>query len=81
MDAQRGFIDQQLATDTPWGLGRALHATKDADAAAHSGFREWDGELTLAHVLTDLFPSRQELWEAFLHDLALIERWKKTRCR
>jgi hypothetical protein len=79
IDAYLTFLDERLNGGMPWDLGRALHATEDSVAAAH-GFNVWDGDLTLAHVLLDLFPSPEELWRALQRDYEEIQRWKK-RCR
>jgi hypothetical protein len=73
-----GYIDEQLRTCTPQGLGRALHAVQDCNASGHRGFQEWNGGIPDSeHRDGDINPTAQDLSNALAHSIQVIERFKK----
>lgn len=56
----RKYINDNMETCTPRGLGNAIHALQDSHAGGHKDFQEYDGHFHWSHFLQDMFPTPWE---------------------
>ncbi|SEL82216.1 RHS repeat-associated core domain-containing protein [Variovorax sp. YR750] len=67
------FIDQQLASCTMQGLGRALHAAQDAAARRHKNWQIWGGGIpSREHINGDANPTDAEQADAIARSKEII---------
>lgn len=79
-DLYSNYVNENIASGTPEGLARALHAVQDSAASGHRGFQPWAGGIPGPHHLRgDLLPSSSSLDLAIKKSKDVIDRYNE-RC-
>lgn len=79
-------IDSNLSSGTYQGIGNALHAVQDAEAAGHANFARYDGILDLVKnnpspIVGDWLPSQSSINRASKASSNLMKRIDRCVCK
>ncbi|WP_082552064.1 Ig-like domain-containing protein [Massilia sp. Root351] len=79
-DLYSNYVNENIASGTPEGLARALHAVQDSAASGHRGFQPWAGGIpSPRHLRGDVLPSLSSLDLAIKKSKDVIDRYNE-RC-